>query len=72
MTVEKMIAGQRYPRNPLIMEILRDYGYVDARGMGVRTKIIQLMKAQNGMLPEFVATEDFLAVHLRKKGFPPG
>jgi len=24
----------------LIVEILRDYGYVDARGMGVRNKII--------------------------------
>jgi len=34
MTIEKMIAGQRSPRNPLIMDILRDYAYVDARGMG--------------------------------------
>ena len=31
-----MIAGQRSPRNPSIVEVLRDYGYVDARGMGVR------------------------------------
>ncbi len=34
MTVEKMIAGRRTPRNPIIMEVLRDYQYVDARGMG--------------------------------------
>ena len=34
MTVEKMVAGQRSARNPLIVEVLRDYGYVDARGMG--------------------------------------
>lgn len=67
MTVEKMIAGQRSPRNPLIMEILRDYGYVDARGMGVRTKIIPLMKAQNGMPPEFEATDDFLAIRLLRR-----
>ena len=39
MTVEKMIAGQRSSRNPLIVDVLRDYGYVDARGMGVRNKI---------------------------------
>ena len=64
MTVEKMIAGQRSPRNPLIMEILRDYGYVDARGMGVRTKIIPLMKQHNGVPPEFDATEDYLAIKL--------
>ena len=47
MTIEKMIAGQRLPRNQLIMDILRDYGYVDARGMGVRTKIIPLMKIES-------------------------
>ena len=67
MTVEKMIAGQRSPRNPLIMEVLRDYGYVDARGMGVRTKIIPLMKQHTGLPPEFQATDDFLKVILRRK-----
>lgn len=62
MTVEKMVAGQRSPRNPLIVEVLRDYGYVDARGMGVRNKIIPLLKEQNGVEPEFLATEDYLKV----------
>lgn len=60
MTIEKMKAGQRSPRNPLIMDILRDYGYVDARGMGVRTKIVPLMKQCNGVEPIFEATDDFL------------
>ncbi len=59
MTIEKMIAGQRSPRNPIIMEVLRDYGYVDARGMGVRTKVIPLMRAI-GIEPLFEATEDYL------------
>lgn len=60
MTVRKMIAGQRSPRNTLIMEILRDYGYVDSRGMGVRTKIIPLMKQLNQTDPIFEATDNFL------------
>jgi len=60
MTVEKMTAGQRLPRNPILMDVLRDYGYVDARGMGVRTKIIPLMKQCNGVEPLFEATDDFL------------
>jgi len=64
MTVEKMIAGQRSPRNPLIVEVLRDYGYVDARGMGVRTKIIPLMKQHNKADPIFEATDDFLKTTL--------
>jgi len=64
MTVEKMKAGQRSPRNPLVVEVLRDYGYVDARGMGVRTKVIPLMKQHNQTEPVFEATEDFLKTDL--------
>lgn len=67
MTVSKMIAGQRSPRNPLIMEILRDYSYVDSRGMGVRTKIIPLMKKFNHVDPLFEATDDFLKITLPRK-----
>lgn len=64
MTVEKMLAGQRSPRNPLIVDVLRDYGYVDARGMGVRTKIVPLLQAHNGLRPEFEATDDYLRVRM--------
>ena len=66
MTVEKMIAGQRSPRNPLIVDVLRDYGYVDARGMGVRNKIIPLLRNSNGVEPEFEATEDYLKLTMRR------
>ena len=62
MTVEKMIAGQRSPRNPLIVEVLRDYAYADARGMGVRNKIIPLVRQSSGREPDFEATEDHLRV----------
>ncbi len=65
MTVEKMVAGQRSPRNPLIVDVLRDYGYVDARGMGVRNKIIPLLLEHNGTEPEFIVTEDHLRLVLR-------
>jgi ATP-dependent DNA helicase RecG len=61
-----MIAGQRSPRNPLIAEILRDYGYVDARGMGIRTKVIPLMKKFNKADPVFEATDDYLKTVLQR------
>jgi ATP-dependent DNA helicase RecG len=67
MTIEKMKAGQRSPRNPLIMDILRDYAYVDARGMGVRTKIIPLMKKFNKSEPLFEMTDDYLKTTLLRK-----
>ena len=66
MTVEKMIAGQRSPHNPLIVEVLRDYAYADARGMGVRNKIIPLVRQSSGREPEFQATEDHLQVTMRR------
>lgn len=62
MTVEKMVAGKRSARNPLIVEILRDCGYVDARGMGVRNKIIPLLTQQSGIEPDFVPSDDDLRV----------
>jgi ATP-dependent DNA helicase RecG len=60
MTIDKMLAGQRSPRNSLLVEVLRDYGYVDARGMGVRTKIVPLMRHHSGKEPFFEATDDYL------------
>ena len=67
MSIEKMKAGQRSPRNPLIMEVLRDYGYVDYRGMGVRTKIVPLTLAHTGREPDFSVTDDYLKTTLYRK-----
>ncbi|HET8934439.1 MAG TPA: RNA-binding domain-containing protein [Polyangiales bacterium] len=67
MTVEKMLAGQRSPRNPLLVEVMRDYGYVDARGMGVRRKIVPLVRAATGRDAVFEATEDFVRVVLPRR-----
>mgnify|MGYP003888975255 CR=1 FL=1 len=64
MTLEKMLAGQRSPRNPLLVEVMRDVGYVDARGMGVRRKIVPLVRAASGQEARFEATEDFVRVIL--------
>lgn len=62
MTLEKMLAGQRSPRNPIIVEIMRDYGYVDMRGMGVRRKIVPLTLEYTGQDARFELTDDFLRV----------
>lgn len=62
MTVEKMLAGQRSARNPQLVEVLRDYGYVDARGMGVRRKIVPLVREATGQDARFEVTDDFVKV----------
>jgi len=65
MTVEKMLAGQRSARNHIVVEVLRDYGYVDARGMGVRTKVIPALKAR-GAQSRFDTTDDYVKVSVGK------
>ncbi len=67
MTEEKMKAGQRLPRNILLVDILKGYGYADARGMGVRTKVVPLMQRMNGSEPEFESTDDYLKTVLYRK-----
>ncbi len=59
MTIEKMKAGRRTPRNPIVLEVMRDYGYVDARGMGVRTKVIPLTRQFTGTDPLFETGDDY-------------
>jgi ATP-dependent DNA helicase RecG len=41
---------------------MRDYGYVDARGMGVRRKIVPLTRNYAGKDAEFELTDDYLRV----------
>lgn len=66
VTVEGMKAGVRYARNQILVNVMRDYRYVDARGMGVRNKIIPGMRAHNGTEPEFIIDEQGVKIVLWK------
>jgi len=70
MTIDKMLAGQRSPRNPVLVEVMRDYGYVDARGMGVRRKIVPLTRDLSGKDAVFELTDDYLRVVLPARPMP--
>jgi len=67
VTTEGMKAGVRYARNQTLVNIMRDYGYADARGMGIRTKIIPGMRAHNGTEPDLVEEESRFIVRLWKE-----
>jgi len=67
MTIEKIKEGQQMPRNNNMVRILRDYGLMDDRGMGIRRKVIPLMREHNDSEPEFEATEDHFKVTLWKR-----
>ena len=70
VTPEGMKSGLRYARNQTLVNVIRDYGYVEARGMGIRNKIIPGMKAHNGTEPDLVAEESRFIMRLWRKPSP--
>jgi len=66
VTPEGMKSGMRYARNQTLVNVMRDYGYVDARGMGVRIKIIPGMRDHNGTEPDLIEDEYRFTIRLWK------
>ena len=67
VTVDKMRAGYRASRNELIKEVLRDYRYIEATGLGVPRRIIAGMRAHNGTEPDLIEEDDRFLVRLWKE-----
>ena len=62
-----MKSGLRYARNQTLVNVMRDYGYVEGRGMGVRKKVLPGMQAHNGTEPEFIEEDYRFTVRLWKE-----
>jgi ATP-dependent DNA helicase RecG len=67
VTVEKMRAGYRASRSELIKEVLRDYRYIEATGLGVPRKIVEGMRAHNGTEADLIENDDRFIVRLWKE-----
>ena len=65
--VDRWESGVRYARNQTLVNVMRDYGYVDARGMGVRNKIIPGMRVHNGTEPDLIEEEHRFTIRLWKE-----
>jgi len=63
-TVESLRSGFRYARNQTLVNVMRDYRYVDFRGMGIRDKIIPGMRVHNNTEPEFIESGHSFTVRL--------
>ena len=70
VTIDGLRSGMRYARNQTLVNVLRDYGYVDARGMGIRNKVIPLMNDNNGTDPDFIEEDNRFTVRLWKGASP--
>ena len=65
-TVDALKTGFRYARNQTLVNVMRDYRYVDFRGMGIRDKIIPGMRKHNGTEPVLIEGERNFTVRLLK------
>ncbi len=57
ITPDRMRTGCRAARNPMLRDVLQDYGYLEASGMGVPRKILRLTREHNGTEPELIAED---------------
>jgi len=67
VTLESMRDGLRYARNQTLVNIMRDYRYVEFRGMGIRDKIIPGMRAHNGTEPDLIEEHERFTIRLWKE-----
>jgi ATP-dependent DNA helicase RecG len=68
VTIEGIKRGQRYARNQILVYIMRDYGYVEYRGMGITSKVIPGMLKHNGTEPDLIEDEYSFTVRLWREG----
>ena len=54
----------------MIRDLLRDYGYIEALGLGIPRKIIAGMRRHNGTEPELIEEESRFTVRLWKECSP--
>lgn len=64
VTVAGLREGLRYARNQTLVNVMRDYRYVDFRGMGIRDKMIPGMREHNGTEPEFEERDQVFVVRV--------
>lgn len=67
LTIEKIKAGQQYPRNPILVRVAKDYGVIDDRGLGIRRRVLPILQNQGFNEPQFESTEDYFKIIVRKK-----
>ena len=64
VTTEKMKAGCRASRNELVKDVLRDYRYMEATGLGVPRRIVKGMHLHNQTEVDLIEKEDQFTVRL--------
>ena len=64
ITPERMRAGVRAARNPLLKDVMRDYGYLEHMGMGVPRRIVRGMREHNQTEPDLIDESERFTLRL--------
>ncbi len=64
ITPERMRVGARAAQDPLLKDVMRDYGYVEHMGMGVPRKIVRGMRLRNGTEADLIEDGERFIVRL--------
>ena len=62
-----IVGSTRHARNQTLVNVMRDYAYMEALGMGMRNTITPGLRAHNGTTPELIAEEHRFIVRLLKR-----
>lgn len=65
LTVEKIKAGQKYPRNPILVQIAQELGLMEHKGLGIRRIVIEELKKEGFPSPVFIESDDTFTVIIR-------
>jgi ATP-dependent DNA helicase RecG len=67
LTIEKIKAGQKYPRNPILVQFAQYFGLMEHKGLGIRKIVIEELREQGFPEPEFVERDEEFTVIIEKK-----
>lgn len=67
LTIEKIIAGQKYPRNPMLVQFAQNFGLMEHKGLGIRKIVLKELKINNFPEPDFIEQDELFTVIIKKK-----
>ncbi len=67
LSIEKIKAGQKYPRNPMFVEFAQNLNLMEHKGLGIRKVVIESLKKDGFPEPELIETDDSFMVTIWRK-----
>lgn len=67
LTIEKIKAGQKYPRNPILVQFAQYFGLMEHKRLGIHKIVLKELQNQGFPEPEFIEQDELFTVIIKKK-----